>query len=186
MRRRSHPFLKINLTFGSLFHLLRVFIFEKGPGICNGYPKVQPTDDSRCTQAGFRVSARCVVQVVAPKSGRAAHTTMNSALFHAARPGDIRSGVLGGRGGGGGGVARGEIRPGMREAAAVADEMGFGQDFGPQVRRTGRIFGNHIISLSSHDTLASLTRRLHRGDSPYRPLIAHKRGCHPLERACFS
>lgn len=54
------------------------------------------------------------------------NTTMNSALFHAARPGDIRSGGLGGGAGG-------ETRSGMREAAAVAKEMGFGQDFGPQV-----------------------------------------------------
>lgn len=51
---------------------------------------------------------------------------MNSALFHAARPGDIRSGGLGGREGAG-------YRPGMREAAAMAKEMGFDQDFGPQV-----------------------------------------------------
>lgn len=48
---------------------------------------------------------------------------MNSALFHAARPGDI-----GGRGRGGG------SRDGVREAAALAQQMGFGgQDFGPQV-----------------------------------------------------
>lgn len=63
----------------------------------------------------------------AKKSSRC--STMNSALFHAARPGDIRSGGLGV---GGGGAGR-ETRSGMREAAAVAKEMGFGQDFGPQV-----------------------------------------------------
>lgn len=50
------------------------------------------------------------------------HIIMNSALFHAARPGDIRSGGL-----------RGGSRPGMREAAALAKQMGFDQDFGPQV-----------------------------------------------------
>lgn len=55
---------------------------------------------------------------------------MNSALFHAARPGDIRSGGMGRRGGGG-------DRPGMREAAAMAKEMGFDQDFGPQVGCVG-------------------------------------------------
>lgn len=49
---------------------------------------------------------------------------MNSALFHMARPGDIRDEGTRGRGGG----------PGMREAAAVAKEMGFSQEFGPQVR----------------------------------------------------
>lgn len=69
---------------------------------------------------------------------------MNSALFHAARPGDIRSGGLGGGGGGAGG----ETRAGMREAAAVAKEMGFGQDFGPQVR-TGRTLG-HILYFVLH------------------------------------
>lgn len=41
---------------------------------------------------------------------------MNTALFHAARPGDI----------GGGGV--GTPRVGMREAAGMARQMGFGKE----------------------------------------------------------
>lgn len=52
---------------------------------------------------------------------------MNSALFHIARPGDIRDEGRR-RGGAGGGGA------GMQEAAALAKEMGFGPEFGPQVR----------------------------------------------------
>lgn len=53
---------------------------------------------------------------------------MNSALFHMARPGDIRDEDRRLGGGGRGGSA------GIREAAAVAKEMGFGPEFGPQVR----------------------------------------------------
>ncbi|CAM9579886.1 unnamed protein product, partial [Scytosiphon promiscuus] len=71
--------------------------------------------------------------------------TMNSALFHAARPGDIRSGGerAGGLGGGG------QARAGMREAAAVAKEMGFGQDFGPQAANMWKMLDDLAVTDSA-------------------------------------
>ncbi|CAM9383143.1 unnamed protein product [Hapterophycus canaliculatus] len=70
---------------------------------------------------------------------------MNSALFHAARPGDIRSG--GARVGSLGG--RGETRSGMREAAALAKEMGFGRDFGPQAENMWKMLDDLAVTDSA-------------------------------------
>ncbi|CBJ29318.1 conserved unknown protein [Ectocarpus siliculosus] len=72
---------------------------------------------------------------------------MNSALFHSARPGDIRSGrTAGGLGGGGGGNSG---RVGMREAAALAKEMGFGQDFGPQAANMWKMLDDLAVTDSA-------------------------------------
>ncbi|CAM9191458.1 unnamed protein product [Ectocarpus fasciculatus] len=72
---------------------------------------------------------------------------MNSALFHSARPGDIRSGrTAGGLGGGAGGNSS---RVGMREAAALAKEMGFGQDFGPQAANMWKMLDDLAVTDSA-------------------------------------
>ncbi|CAM9821056.1 unnamed protein product, partial [Ectocarpus sp. 12 AP-2014] len=62
-------------------------------------------------------------------------------------PGDIRSGrTAGGLGGGAGGNSG---RVGMREAAALAKEMGFGQDFGPQAANMWKMLDDLAVTDSA-------------------------------------